>query len=606
MGRIHAPVTTEPTPHPGPTSFGGRIPIVVGVTGHRDLVETPTDPDLAAPRTEVERVLRSLLDEFSGTPLLVLTALAEGADTLAAEVALTLASDPLLRLPDGGPQVALAVALPLPLEAAATDFASPAHVDRVRGLLSRAAVVYVLPGVGTDAGDEDLAARRVAYTQLADHLARHSHVLLALWDGRAGEAGGTEDVVRRFRDSLPRASLCEGPAPGPLHAPVGGRLVHVRVERAGGEGPSLETHGGAVPESPRTFAAFEEFNRDVARGGARLRDAVRGAQRGQALGVGGDGAGWRPAVAPLEAYLLTYAAADTLAMESRDRRGRALGLLTASGLTAVACFETYAHVPGTPGFLLGAYLVAFAVAFAILGLARRARIEDKYLVYRSLAEALRVQIVWSAIGSSLSVAEYYEPLQENEIAWVRRAMKGLDILSRGRDGLASPAPHALSLAWARDRWIKDEIAFYEHRIASARASARRCTVGFRVAAWSGFAVAAGLFAFETIVGRHDGSASLSPAVHGLVLTGMVLLLAIAALLQARTREHAYEALRRRYEAALQVFRRAEGAVEAGLRTGGSEGHAHALEALLALGRAALAENVGWLLLFRDHEMHVDP
>jgi hypothetical protein len=60
------------------------IPIVVGVTGHRDL--RPED------RPGLEEAVRSVFTilerEYPSSPLLLLSALAEGADRLAARVAL--------------------------------------------------------------------------------------------------------------------------------------------------------------------------------------------------------------------------------------------------------------------------------------------------------------------------------------------------------------------------------------------------------------------------------------------------------------------------------------------------------------------------------------
>ena len=68
--------TTTPAPAP-PTD--GRVPIVIGVTGHRNVASD--DPAL---RAAVERELKALAARYRNTPFLVLSGLAEGFDRLAA------------------------------------------------------------------------------------------------------------------------------------------------------------------------------------------------------------------------------------------------------------------------------------------------------------------------------------------------------------------------------------------------------------------------------------------------------------------------------------------------------------------------------------------
>src|SRR5258708_20873104 len=65
-----------------------RLPLVIGVTGHRDL----RDEDVPKLEAEVAAIIAGLrLDYLEGdseTPIIVLSALAEGADRLVARVAL--------------------------------------------------------------------------------------------------------------------------------------------------------------------------------------------------------------------------------------------------------------------------------------------------------------------------------------------------------------------------------------------------------------------------------------------------------------------------------------------------------------------------------------
>jgi hypothetical protein len=137
--------------------------VVVGVTGHRGL----RPEDVAA----LEKAVGAVFDGFV-EPVRLLSALAEGADQLVARVALARG-------------VPLTAVLPMPAAVyrSTLDEAARAGFDE---LLGRAAEVVVLAG-GVD-----------CYAALAEYLAERCDAVVALWDGKAGERGGTADVVARM------------------------------------------------------------------------------------------------------------------------------------------------------------------------------------------------------------------------------------------------------------------------------------------------------------------------------------------------------------------------------------------------------------------------
>ena len=65
--------------------LGGLIPITFGIIGHRDVI----DEDLARASAIVERVIKYFRKLYPQTPFIFLTALAAGADSIAAETALS-------------------------------------------------------------------------------------------------------------------------------------------------------------------------------------------------------------------------------------------------------------------------------------------------------------------------------------------------------------------------------------------------------------------------------------------------------------------------------------------------------------------------------------
>ena len=106
-----------------PSAFGGT-PVSIGVVGHRDLPE--------AECSRIVKLLTSILttyrDEHPHTPIVVLTALAEGADRLAAEAALSVAG------------VSVLAVLPMPIEECRRDFDDPQSSARFDASLASAHV----------------------------------------------------------------------------------------------------------------------------------------------------------------------------------------------------------------------------------------------------------------------------------------------------------------------------------------------------------------------------------------------------------------------------------------------------------------------------------
>ncbi len=158
--------------------------LAVGVTGHRFLA----DPEKIA--LGVDRAVSAIQDRWPGRSLTILSALAEGADQIAAA-----------RLVELGAR--LVVPLPLPGVEYVETFESREAERRFNGLLRKAQeVVRLLPA----------PTHHIAYGNLTEYLLEQSDVLMAIWDGNASqEAGGTATVVAGARErAMPIAWIHAG------------------------------------------------------------------------------------------------------------------------------------------------------------------------------------------------------------------------------------------------------------------------------------------------------------------------------------------------------------------------------------------------------------
>ncbi|MEJ2089952.1 MAG: hypothetical protein P8Y69_16045, partial [Gammaproteobacteria bacterium] len=162
-------------------AVGNRIPLVVGVTGHRDLLASEEE----GIKQRVREFLTGLEQTFPELPLMVMTPLAEGADRIAAEVAHEL----------GIPTIVL---LPMPQRLYQRDFEGASLTEFHEMLeLGECIELPILPELTEADVLHPGAGRDMQYAQLGAYLAAHSHILLAIWDGRPSNSpGGTGHVIK--------------------------------------------------------------------------------------------------------------------------------------------------------------------------------------------------------------------------------------------------------------------------------------------------------------------------------------------------------------------------------------------------------------------------
>jgi hypothetical protein len=230
-----------------PARPAGAIPLLLGVTGHRNL----RDGDRPALETRVREVLDGLRRDYPHTPLVLLSPLAEGADRLVARVAL-----------DAG--VRLQVPLPVPRESYLADFTGPASHDEFDTLAGRAEAVFVVaadgdanaPGAGPD--------RDERYRLVGQYVAEHCQILLALWDGVPSEkVGGTAHIVHWRLTVLPLERPASLHPPDPVRS---GPVYHVLTPRAC-EPPPPDAFAVVrrMPEGRGQYPVPEQAYRDMYR-----------------------------------------------------------------------------------------------------------------------------------------------------------------------------------------------------------------------------------------------------------------------------------------------------------------------------------------------------
>ena len=387
----------------------GKIPLVIGVTGHLEI----RDEDRDVLRETAKSELKRLQERCPHTPVVMLCALARGADLLCADAA-----------EEAG--ISLWAALPMDRAEYEKDF-SPEDLTRLAHHIARAEKMYTAPAAEKAPESQD---RDFCYRQCGIHIAEHCQILLALWDGGEDRSGcGCAAAVNallegRWEPERGTASRCAENA----------AVIHVVTPRKGADGGTAGEVRilGDRNAMAEILSRTEEFNT-------------------LAESAGQDGytplpedAGQEPGLQEIQAV---YRAADSLSLRFAKQYRRILSGLAATGTLLTLAFLLYDEKEMIPMILLcGAMLVC---AILLSGRAARTACHRRYIEYRALAEAMRVQMFLRYAGSRVEAQRLMSWTQQTETAWILCAVCAVNA--------QKPAEKARDI---RECWVRDQEAYH--------------------------------------------------------------------------------------------------------------------------------------------------
>ena len=542
-----------------PLAHDGRIPIILGVTGHRDLRAR----DVPKLRDKLAAEISSLKKRFPSSPLYLLTALAEGADTVAAEVAKS--SD-----------VQTIAVLPFPIDDYIQDFTNEEAKQKARALISESAFsIDIEPTEGSSRSDQ--------YAKLAAFIAQHAQIVFAIWDGlgtkpNATLKGGTADVVRMCREGVEPTVLLALPEPK--------KVVHIFALREGSAPGFVITNenkvGFPIPVSAekdidsdarivKALESVDHFNHES------IKHTTREACRDP--GVFSNVEDW--------AAVNVFNSADRLA--SVKQRYLRIGIVWVALLALISAFfhQVYSGPDMRIGWLFahlasaGAAVLFFRYIFRSKG-----RWDQQYLDARALAEGLRVQISWRRGGVDARVTDHYFAEDTDELVWLRHAISNIDLVSKvGVD--------AVSLLDVETEWIVAQRDYYAGRSIALHRLNGRLILAARTFLYIG------LFGTFGIAVIHWMGTALNYLNYFLLGCGSMFL--IAGVIKAIGDHLNFGELTNRYKLMAQLFAIAFARFDVHYSAGDLNG---CREVLFGAGREALAENATWLRLHRQRQFEV--
>jgi hypothetical protein len=568
------------------TPSENALPLVVAVTGHRDLLPA----EIPGIRDRVRILLTELSEQYPDRRLSVVSPLAAGADQLVAEVALEMG-------------MGLTVPLPMPRDLYEEDFETSAALHNFRSLCERASEVFELPlARGNTIYDvaEHGPARDRQYAQVGVFLCAHCHILVAIWDGKPSKRlGGAAQVVRFHHDDIMPGYTKKSLATQQMLVDDESDLVYHIVcsrDRANGaphpDFEPLQWSWFTKDETnPRTHEIPHQHRIIFQRSGEFSLDAVRFAEQieaGKCSLISGPNAGDVPAGAAEIDRM--FCIADWLAIHYQKKTLFTLRATHALAFLMGFVFILFSDYRSSPYYMY-AFLLFFLVAAAIHTFAKRDGWRRRYLDYRALAEGLRVQFYWAVAGvvnenESKFTHDNFLQTQDPELGWIRNVMR----VAGTRCDAARSSGEA-GMEYVLKEWIGDDNSGqlgYYRRKARDRIAKNRHTE--RLGRLSLFTSVAVVVVF-VIAGASIPKSLIDPL---MVAMGSTLLL--FGVRQGYAFSTAEKELIKQYEFMLRIFHNARRRLD----NAGDIGEQR--QVLLALGGSALDEHAEWILMHRDRSV----
>lgn len=383
------------------------IPIIVGITGHCALRKQ----DIPALRNAVRQEIEKLQKLCPNSRLVMMTCLAQGADMLCADVAAEIG-------------ISLYVALPMESAIYTSDYPESAK-ERFRFHCNRAERILITPPVEplpSQMNDDYL------YRQADIYLVKHSHVLLALWDGgdpKKDGCGAAETVdfalkgTYKSKFGMPYRSISNE------------AVIHIFTPR----GEHIEENAGTVHflSNKDTFIDIikktNEFNQLASVVQTRDKKLIKGAtDKDDTI---------------LQHLEKMYRVSDDLSVEAAEKYRRIHAFLAVASTLITTAFLLYDEAEALWMILVcGAVLCG---AWLCHVYAKKTDCHNRYIEYRVLAETVRVQAYLRYAGSNLDVACLLPWSQQDEITWVMVALCAINI------GNAPKENHDITECWVGDQ-----------------------------------------------------------------------------------------------------------------------------------------------------------
>jgi len=411
-----------------------KIPIVIGVTGHRDL----RSEDIPELEKIIKNKIVKLKDTYSSSPFLMLSSLAEGADQLCAKIAIELGIE--LKCP-----------LPRDLESFKEDFKGKA-LPEFEDYLSHATEYFVVPdseprdnlnSLKNSLRNDDFyrEVRHFGYRQAGIYIASRSHVLLALHDGNPpiDEGVGTAEAID-FKINHNYNNI-KGPY---FKTSDEGVVMQIKTPRE--KNPNIDDpfKVNILPKKDimdEILDKTNQFNKDVDKSptpsSSRLFDEDIIAKSTDETKV----------IASLKAY------SGKISRKYRDKHILALKIFSGAAFAILATFMIYDLLKSNLAIVIYTIIIILGLIYLYID---KGKVHRKYLEYRVLSECLRVQFYLTLLNIRYDVYEGLTWIQKNDTPWIAIGIKSILI---GKEENQKIDPEDV-----KKEWIDGQLSYHQEKL----------------------------------------------------------------------------------------------------------------------------------------------
>jgi hypothetical protein len=470
----------------------GKIPIYVGITGHREMYER----DILRSYDQIAELLQALKAKYPNTPIVAVTPLAEGADRILAVAA-------------GNLGIPYLVPMPCRQSAYVGSFINSEAREEFHRLAEDAAACYAVEDTD-QLGNEQ-------YRKLGEHVARLSNILIAVHkrdidpenpqDDKPedGKKFGTKYVMQYWHglqaDRWTVTGLAAGTGESPQYTR---RLFPIAVDR-GDEACSslahlLQDRKTGMPTGDEDLSPmarqlltairsgkkdpvldkWNAFNADADR---RIQHLHRSWNKHQATFAGllessETGRLQSDPPAPedphLTAIAMRYHTADQLSLHFARLRNRYHLRLSIMAFILSVLLFIYQNFSLYNSIFV--YLLVFILSWAVYRWVTRQELHNKFIVYRSLAENLRI-LFYLRLLNHYPDAPFESHWKMNDtFRWINAAMTQQ---LQSCTGTAPVLPLNRALKLIRSNWVYGQADYYEKQ-AGKQEGLKKRQVRFKV------------------------------------------------------------------------------------------------------------------------------
>jgi hypothetical protein len=551
-----------------------KIPITLGVVGHRDIVFT------AEHRRVIENILNAIHTRYPHSPVVLFSQLATGADTEVAKVFLEVKEKT-------GRDYRLYV--PLPFDKAyyeKNQFADSEELETFRQLLQKAERHFVLHKLSNNA-KKILDTNATAYPEEIDALFRNggefiadsSPVLIALWDLVDNHLqGGTANTVYYKKHGSYKKYISE-------HIfDKEGNLIVVPCNRKNQnkalsfEKSTLET---LLKDTSikKALDKIEELNTD-------LQKIDKEKFYHNAGYLFPDNIALDDNARKLKSF---FALADTLAIDNQKKYTNLLRFFFVLGFVIFGVFEAYKHL-GLENVLFGFTIGLIVFAFSIFHFSFNWKNHKKYIENRVLAEALRVQFFWYLSRIRESVSNYILRIHKKEYHWISHILSSVYGLTFDLDSPAVPLPEI------KENWIEDQKAYFKRNIEKLEKKERQHKIISYLTFTLGVVLLFGVYFLNKKEEWHH-------YLHGLIVLDSIVF-GIFALIKAYYEKRGYEQIKTQYELMRDIYTASSKKLNE-LDKIKPVNKDKIKNILLLTGKEAVVENGNWYMIYKDKKPEVE-